>query len=109
MTRIQKIKDELLAAIKEILKKHTEDIMDLTDCGCTPVIWPSADDQDFNTFTMDRIYLDKNGEITVESSSSDSNWTNKADQLGVETLADIMDFLEENEKYIWIVVCDDVC
>lgn len=99
-SKLQQIRDNIIADIRSILEKHSLDEMDVTDCGSTPVIWPSADDQDFDTYTLDRVYLGKDN-VLVDSSSSDAGRTDRAEELGTDTLVNILEFLEDNEELIW--------
>lgn len=99
-SKLQQIRDSIVADIRSILEKHSLDEMDVTDCGSTPVIWPSADDQDFDTYTLDRVYIGKDN-VLVDSSSSDAGRTDRAEELGTDTLVNILEFLEDNEELIW--------
>lgn len=99
-SKLQQIREDIISAIKAHLDKHSLDEMDVTDCGSTPVIWPSADDQDFNTYTLDRVYAGK-GNVLIDSSSSDASRTDRAEELGTDTLVYILEFLEDNEELIW--------
>lgn len=104
-SKLQQIRDGIIAEIKALLEKHSLDELDITYCGSTPVIWPSADDQDFDTYTLDRVYA-HGVNILVDSSSSDNNRTDNAMNLDTDTLVNILEFLEDNEGSIWEKVED---
>lgn len=99
-SKLQQIREDIIADIRAILEKHSLDEMDIISCGSTPVIWPSADDQDFDTYTLDRVYVGRNN-VLVDSSSSDADRTDRAENLGTDTLVNILEFLEDNEGLIW--------
>lgn len=99
-SKLLQIREDIISDINALLVKHCPDVMDVTDCGSTPVIWPSADDQDFDTYTLDRVYAGKDN-ILVDSSSSNDNRTDRAEDLGTDTLVYILEFLEDNEELIW--------
>lgn len=99
-SKLQQIREDIIADIRAILEKHSLDEMDIISCGSTPVIWPSADDQDFDTYTLDRVYVDRDN-VLVDSSSSDADRTDRAENLGTDTLVNILEFLEDNEGLIW--------
>lgn len=97
--RLQTIRDSVIATIADILDEHSSDTMDVTDLGSTPVIWPDSDPE--VTFTLDRINFDR-GRTLVDSSSSFSNRTDRIEDISTDVLVDILDFLEDNEKMIWL-------
>lgn len=99
-SKLQQIREDIIADIRTILEKHSLDEMDIISCGSTPVIWPSADDQDFDTYTLDRVYVGRDN-VLVDSSSSDASRTDRAENLGTDTLVNILEFLEDNEELIW--------
>lgn len=99
-SKLQEIRGAIVAGIKDLLVKHEDDNFDVTDCGSTPVIWPSSDDQDFDTYTLDRIRIDME-KVLVDSSSSNSSRTDRVEELSADTLLEILDFLEENEDLVW--------
>lgn len=99
---LETVRNMHIESIRIILETHKFDIMDLSDCGSTPVIYPSSDDQDFDTYTLDRVYIDpKANEILVDSSSSDDNRTDCLSDLATDTLVDIVEFLTDEEDDIW--------
>lgn len=99
-SKLQQIREEIVAGISTILEEHKAYVEDITVCGSTPVIWPSSDDQDFDTFTLDSVYMFSNT-VFVDSSSSNDSRTDRAEELGTDTLVEILEFLENNEDAIW--------
>lgn len=99
--RLQTIRDSVIASIADILDKHSSDTMDVTDLGSTPVIRPDSLYGD-DTYTLDRVYASEKGGIFIDSSSSSDNCTDRIEDMPTDALVDILEFLEDNEKMIWL-------
>ena len=69
--------------------------------GSTPVIQADECD-DNNTYTLDSVEVDENGEdIVVDASNCWNSMSLRGENLSVERLCDILDFLKDNEDNIW--------
>lgn len=99
-TKLQEIRDAVVDGIHDLVVKHKHDVFDVMDLGGTPVIWPSSDDQDFDTYTLDRVRIDKE-DVLVDSSSSDNSRTDRVEDLSTDIIVDLLEFLEEYEEHIW--------
>lgn len=98
--RLKQIRSAVLKDIADLLAAHDGETLDIPYFGSAPVIFPSPDDQDQDTYTLDRVYSDK-GRIVVDSSSCFNNRSDDADLLDTDTLCEIFDFLQNNEDDIW--------
>lgn len=98
-SRLQMLRKETIDAITVIIKRNGCRRPDFSDCSGTPVVLSDPLEEN-NTFTMDDICV--NGDsFDVDASSCCMNTSLKAEDLGTDTLVNILDFLEENENTIW--------
>ena len=97
MTTIERIRNEVLDAIKALLSAHglTEVYASDVDQGCSPIIREDPHDGN-NSFTLDTLSV-TGGVLTLSISSCWSEETLDESQVDVETLAGILDWLRENE------------
>ncbi len=99
-SKIQELRYALISQITSILKENGFDELQISDIdmGNSPVLqWDRVDDE--NTFTLDRIEL-RNGELSFDGSSSWSNHTWSQEDISLDALEDIFEFLEEHEDEI---------
>jgi len=98
MTTIERIRKEVLDAIKALLSAHglTEVYASDVDQGCSPIIREDPHDGN-NSFTLDTLSV-TGGVLTLSISSCWSEETLDESQVDVETLAGILDWLRENEE-----------
>ena len=100
MSKLQKIRREAIEAIKALLAKYGLEQIDAVDIdeGCSPVVRRNPDNDDM-TFTLDRVVL-KDGKLLFDASSCFDNATFDEDSISTDALADIQEWLEENEETI---------
>ena len=100
MSKLQKIREEAIAAIKALLAKYGLEQIDAVDIdeGCSPVVRRNPDNDDM-TFTLDRVVL-KDGKLLFDASSCFDNATFDEDSISTDALADILEWLGDNEETI---------
>lgn len=99
-TDLRHIRTEAAGTIVDILKRNRDKDADFC-LGSTPVISEDPYD-DNNTYTLDRVELTEDGEgFTVDASSCSSSMTVRQQDLPLDTLIEIGEFLQENEENIW--------
>ena len=102
---LRQMKKETLDNIRAILLRYNIRNLNITDfCeGSSPILCEDPED-DENTFTLDRIeiYTDKDGKerLSFDGSSWNDNHTWEESDLGLDTLIDIEEFLEDWEGEI---------
>ena len=102
-SRIAKIKTELLEGIKSFMESRNATEINVTFSSNCPLVIHG--DDDWNTYTLDRVILQTNPENTLyriwfDASSSYDNISVAADNINIELLADIVEWLEENAEEI---------
>ena len=105
LQRIAKIRTEVLGSIKEFLesRKVTELHIAPMAFGDCPVIVDG--DEDWDTYTLDKISIQTNPQNTLyriwlDASSSDDSVCVAADDINLELLCDLVDWLEDNAEEI---------
>ena len=101
--KIAKLRTELLEGIKSFMESRKVTELNVTFSSDCPLIIQG--DDDWNTYTLDRIKLQTNPENTLyriwlDVSSSYDNATVAADNIDLELLAELVEWLEENEEEI---------
>lgn len=98
MTTIERIRNEVLDAIKALLSAHglTEVYASDVDQGSSPIIREDPHVGN-NSFTLDTLSV-TGGVLTLSISSCWSEETLDESQVDVETLAGILDWLRDNEE-----------
>ena len=93
------MKNEIIRDIREIFKHNGLEDLYISEIGLgsSPIL--RSGDFDEDTFTLDRIIC-SHGNLTFEGSSSWDNMTIGAEDLNVEILDDILNFLLDNEEEI---------
>ena len=106
---IKQIKKDNLVIISSILELHKLTCMECAEIsdGNTLILFENPDDDD-RTMTLDRIKIE-NGKIVLEGSSAYNNTSILAEDVNVETLIDIVEWLEEYRDEIeeYASVADD--
>lgn len=103
--KIAKIRTELLESIKEFMENRKVNELNIAPMafGDCPVVVDG--DEDWNTYTLDRIFIQTNPENTlyriwVGASSADDSTYKAADDINLELLCDLVDWLEDNAEKI---------
>ena len=97
--RIHKIRTEINQSIIEMLHKHGYHY-EVTICiDDTPLLHEDLHDVD-NSFTLDCVGI-RNGKVFFEGSSCFESITLFADQIYIEVLIDIYEWLVDNENEIF--------
>lgn len=101
--KVAKLRSELLECIKEFMESRKVNVLDVTFSTNCPIIVNGEDDWD--TYTLDRITLQTNPENTLyriwlDGSSSYDNTTIAADNLDLEMLAYLVEWLGDNAEKI---------
>lgn len=104
-TKITKIRTKLLEDIRGFMesRKVTELNIAPMAFGDCPVVVDG--DEDWNTYTLDKISIQTNPENTLyriwlDASSSDDSTCIAADKINLELLGDLVEWLEDNEEEI---------
>ena len=97
---IAKIREEAIARITTLLNKYGTDTLELDDFSpCeSPIVHDNSDGN--HIYTLDRVELTLDGNLSFDSSSSWANTTDLARDLDTDTLVGIAGWLEEREKSI---------
>ena len=101
--KIAKLRTELLEGIKSFMESRKVTELNVTFSSDCPLIIQG--DDDWNTYTLDRITLQTNPENTLyriwlDTSSSYDSATVAADNIDIELLAELVEWLEENAEEI---------
>lgn len=100
MKELTELRNKIASQIKAIiLSTHNDEIRiyDI-DEGCSPILQEDEYDEN-NTYTLDKVYL-HDGILYLDGSSSYANFTWRQDNICIETLADVLDFLQEHVEKI---------
>lgn len=103
--KVHVLRQQAVESILAILKRNAIFEADFA-LGSTPIIIEDPYDCD-NSFTLDRVYLEGDT-FALDASSCFDNLTRTAEDLTVETLFGILDFLTDNEDDIWSKESDSV-
>lgn len=100
MEEIKKLRDKIASQIKAIILSTRNDEIRIYDIdeGCSPILQEDEFDEN-NNYTLDRVYL-HNGLVYLDGSSSYANFTWRQDNIGIEILAGVLDFLQEHDEEI---------
>ena len=85
-----------------LLEEHNVKYIDCFLIGDTPIVIKSIKDSD--TFTLDTIVLHKNSNGTYIEFVSGNSYTNEyslIEDIGIERLVDIYDWIKANEKELF--------
>ena len=85
-----------------LLEEHNVKYIDCFPIGDTPIVIKSIKDSD--TFTLDTIVLHKNSNGTYIEFVSGNSYTNEyslIEDIGIERLVDIYDWIKANEKELF--------
>lgn len=105
---IGKLRKELCASIADILDKYGIDklhVSDIDDCY-SPIVMEDYMEAN-NSYTLDAI-LRKNGDIVFSASNAWNGYDFYINEIGLDFLADILDWLEDNEDEIKEYDCTNV-
>ena len=100
MKELTELRNKIASQIKAIiLSTHNDEIRiyDI-DEGCSPILQEDEYDEN-NTYTLDKVYL-HDGIVYLDGSSSYANFTWRQDNINIETLAGVLDFLQEHVEEI---------
>ena len=102
LNEIRKNQSELRTAIwqsiAEFMENHNCTELDVTDFDSTPIIIEDCEDCD-NTYTMDRLTYDGNGNVEVHCSNCEDCETLYIITLNTDVLIDVYEWLLENEEW----------
>lgn len=100
MKELAKMRNKIASQIKAIILSTRNDEIRIYDIdeGCSPILQEDEYDEN-NTYTLDKVYL-HNGIVYLDGSSSHANFTWRQDNIGIEILAGVLDFLQEHEEEI---------
>ena len=100
MKELTELRNKIALQIKAmILSTHNDEIRicDI-DEGSSPILQEDEFDVN-NTYTLDEVYL-RDGIVYLDGSNSYTNFTWRQDNIGIEILAGVLDFLQEHEEEI---------
>lgn len=99
-TKLKEFRKSIIKQITAYLEKTSERVIYTIDLNeaYSPVLEESHDDDEL-TYTLDRIYLE-NGVPTFGGSSAVACSTWRYDQVSVEVLCDILEYLEKYQDNI---------
>ena len=100
MKELTELRNKIASQIKAIiLSTHNDEIRiyDI-DEGCSPILQEDEYDEN-NTYTLDKVYL-HDGIVYLDGSSSYASFTWRQDNINIETLAGVLDFLQEHVEDI---------
>lgn len=100
MKELTEFRNKIASQIKAIiLSTHNDEIRiyDI-DEGCSPILQDDEYDEN-NTYTLDKVYL-RDGIVYLDGSSSYANFTWRQDNIDIETLAGVLEFLQEHDDEI---------
>lgn len=92
------VRTAICQSIAEFMETHNCTELDVTDFDSTPVIIEDWEDCD-NTYTMDRLTYDGNGNVEVHCSNSEDSETLYTISLNTDVLIDVYEWLLENEEW----------
>lgn len=97
---LTELRDKIASEIKAIILSTRNDEIRICDIdeGCSPILQEDEYDEN-NTYTLDKVYL-HNGILYLDGSSSYANFTWRQDNIGIEILAGVLDFLQEHDEEI---------
>ena len=95
-----KIKNACVSAIVNFFENRNISELHFGEWGFsdTPIIINGL--EDYDTYTLDKIALTDNGKVWLYCSSSDDNSYITADNLPIELLTDLVEWLQDNEEKI---------
>lgn len=102
MSRVSELKAQILTEIKDFLAYHNVISLESVDVdeGNSPIIIEDWDDEN-QTYTLDRIVrYDEYNAVEVEASSSYNSGSYDLDNLDIEILEGILDWLTGNVETI---------
>lgn len=97
------IQNFIIAQILFFLRVHGIGDIDAADINenSSPIVHEGRPGYDYDTFTLDRIEADfAHKTFAVEASSSDDNGTWQAEDLPIEVVCDIFEWLMQNEDHV---------
>ena len=93
------VRTTICQSIAEFMENHNCTELDVTDFDSTPIIIEDYDDCD-NTYTMDRLTYDGNGNVEVHCSNCEDCETLYIITLNTDVLIDVYEWLLENEEFM---------
>lgn len=102
MEEVNRMRKAINENLISLLEEHNVNSIDCYPIGDTPIIIDCSIDSE--TFTLDRIklYLGKDGQyIEFESSNSYTNDYSYIEDIGIEQLIDIYDWVKANEEKLF--------
>lgn len=100
-TNLDALRNDICSSIVDFMKKHNSTKIDVTaDFDDTPIIVESYDDSNA-TMTMDTLVLvDDDKDFEVSCSSSYSNDFFQSNNIGIDLLMELYEWLLDNEEYL---------
>jgi hypothetical protein len=102
MEEVNRMRKVIKENLISLLEEHNVNYIDCFLIGDTPIIINSFKDSD--TFTLDTIVLHKNSNGTYIEFVSGNSYTNEyslIEDIGIERLVDIYDWIKANEKELF--------
>lgn len=102
MEEVNKMRKAINENLISLLEEHNVKYIDCFPIGDTPIVIKSIKDSD--TFTLDTIVLHKNSNgtyIEFESSNSYTDEYSFIEDIAIERLIDIYDWVKANEKELF--------
>ncbi len=100
MKELIELRNKIASQIKGIiLSTHNDEIRirDI-DKGCSPILQKNEYDEN-DTYTLDKVYL-RNSIVYLDGSNSYAYYTWRQDNINIEILANVLDFLQEHVEKI---------
>lgn len=109
MGKVGELKLKMVEEIAAILKNHKIDSLYAVniDEGSSPIIKGEESYYDENIYTLDRIYFEDDGSISVDSSSCDDCESGPLMDYGAEAIEGVLEWLKDNEEYLDEIDEDD--
>lgn len=100
MNRLNQLRAEVVKDIYRIVSATElgNILISEIDEGCSPIIDEDEYDEN-NTYTLDYVYIE-NDRLFFDGSSSYANYTWNQDNLSVDALCNVLEFLEDHEEKI---------
>jgi len=100
MKELIELRNKIVSQIKAIiLSTHNDEIRIYDICkGYSPILQEDEFNEN-NTCTLDKVYL-RDGIVYFDGSSSYASFTWTQDNLGIEILAGVLEFLQEHDDKI---------
>ena len=109
MEKIADLKGKMVEEIATILKNHKIDSLYAYDVdeGSSPIIRGLECTRDEDIYTLDKIYFEDDGSISVDSSSSNDCESGSLIDYTAEAIEGVLEWLKDNEDCLDEIDEDD--